>query len=89
MAIIAVGTASFTTGGAETATFTWSDVFTGAPVTFGVAPSPSKVFGPFQSVTIGGAGVPFLDGAGALTTTGGTITCANPGTMTAVVWAVG
>lgn len=87
MATVAVGTASFTLGGAETAAFTWTDAITGLPVTFGV--TPTLLFGPCMTVTSGGPGVPFLNGAGAITTSGGTITCASPPTMTVKVTAIG
>jgi len=87
MATVAKGVASFTTGGAQTATFTWVDVITGNPVTFGA--TPTIVMGPSQTVTADGAGVPYLDGVGAITTTGGTITMGNPGTCTVTVVAVG
>lgn len=87
MATVAYGTASFTSGGAETATFTWTDTRTGAPVTFGSV--PTILFGPCQTVTVGGPGVPFFNGAGAVTTTGGTVTMANPPTCIVTVTATG
>lgn len=84
---VAIGTASFTTLGAETASFTWLDSLLGTPVVF--SSPPKIIFGPCQSVTSGGPGVPFLDGPGAITTVGGTVTMANPGTCTVGVTAIG
>lgn len=86
MATVAVGTASFTTGGAETATFTWLDAFLLTPVTFST--TPTVLFGPCQTVSSGGAGNPYI-ASGGITTTGGTVTMANPGTCTVTVTAVG
>lgn len=84
--IVANGTATFTTLGPEVVSFTWLDAITNAPVTFS-AP-PQIVFGPCQNVTSGGAGVPYLT-PGSVTTTGGSCTCANPGTMTVGFTAIG
>lgn len=88
MATIAKGTATFTSGGAETASFSWVDAILGTPVTFASVPS---VWGPFQTVTTGGMGpgIPFLNGAGAVTVSGGTVTCASPPDMTCVVIGIG
>lgn len=87
MATIAIGTATFTLGGAETASFTWLDAITSAPVTFGSAP---KVLGPCLTVQSGeGAGVPYLNGTGAITTSGGTVTMASPPDSTVTLVAIG
>lgn len=88
MATVAYGVASFTSGGAETASFSWVNALTGAPVTF--VSTPVILFGPCQTVLGGmGAGVPYLDGAGAITTSGGTITCASPPSCLVVMTAIG
>ena len=88
MATIAIGTATFTLGGSETASFTWLDAILGTPVTFGG--TPKIIGGPSQTVQSGeGAGVPYFNGAAAITTTGGTITMASPPDSTVVVIAIG
>jgi hypothetical protein len=89
LANIAIGTATFTAGGAETAAFTWLDALLGTPVVFGSV--PKIIGGPSQTVTTAGqgGGIPYFNGAGAVTTTGGTLTCANPPDMTVVVVAIG
>lgn len=88
MATVAYGVATFTAGGAETASFTWIDTKTGAPVTYSTP--PTVLFGPCQTVLAGaGPGVPFLDGTGAITTSGGTVTMANPPGAIITVTAIG
>jgi hypothetical protein len=86
--IIAKGTVTFTAGGAETAAFSWVDAVLGTPVTFSVTPA---VWGPFQTVTTGGqgAGAPYLNGSSAITTSGGTVTMANPPDCTVVLIGIG
>lgn len=87
MAIIANGTATFTAGGAETQSVSWVDAILLTPVTFAVAPS---VVWTTMTVTDGtGAGVPYFNGGGAITTTGATVTVANPPGCTVTVNAVG
>lgn len=87
MAIVAKGTATFTAGGAETQSISWVDAILGTPVTFAVAPS---VVWTTLTVTDGtGASVPYFNGAGAITTTGATVTIANPPGCTVTVNAVG
>lgn len=88
MATTAIGTASFTLGGAETASFTWTLVDLVTTVVFGS--TPVIISGPSQNVSGGsGAGVPYFNGAGSVTATGGTLTCANPPSMTVTVTAQG
>lgn len=88
MATIAIGTATFTLGGAETSSFSWLDASLGTPVTFGGI--PKIVGGPSQTVQSGeGAGVPYFNGAAAITATGATVTMASPPDCTVVVVAIG
>lgn len=89
MATIAIGTATFTAGGSETQTFTWSDAILGTPVTY--SSTPKIVGGPCQTVTTTGQGpgVPYFNGASQITTTGGTLTMANPPNCTVTVVAIG
>jgi hypothetical protein len=88
MATVAVGIATFAAGGSEAVSFTWTNALTGSPVTYAV--TPTIIFGPCQTVLGGeGPGVPFLNGAGAITTTGGTVTMANPPDCFVSVTAIG
>jgi hypothetical protein len=87
MAAIAKGIATFTSGGAETQSVSWVDAILGTPVTFSV---PPPIVWATMTVTDGtGAGVPYFNGGGAITTTGATVTVANPPGCTVTINAVG